>query len=124
MPTIRLAVLGQSPCFACAAACCKQNGHDYAVLLQDLERRKFTPFAQPVTINNHLAPVVVLVLPYRNARCVFLGQDDRCTIYEDRPLNCQRFQCVPGFRIDGPDGPQHSEFLKMNPQVLDMLQRL
>lgn len=85
MRSIRLAILGESPCHDCYAACCRQNGHDFAALLQGEEVRKFRPFATkvPIRANGHV--VVETVLPYRDGRCVFLGDDDRCTIYEDRP---------------------------------------
>jgi Fe-S-cluster containining protein len=60
------------------------------------------------------------VLPYRDGRCQFLDADDRCTIYDDRPVNCRRFECAPGFHHDG----NHSEFLRRNPDVLAMLETL
>ena len=34
MRRIRIAILGASPCGQCTAACCRQNGHAYAALLQ------------------------------------------------------------------------------------------
>ena len=41
---VRLAILGASPCHLCRANCCKQNGHEFAVLLRDDEIRRFAPF--------------------------------------------------------------------------------
>ena len=41
------------------------------------------------------------VLPYVDGRCQFLGDDDRCTIYDDRPANCRRFECAPGYHHAG-----------------------
>ena len=42
MRRLRLAILGNSLCYLRSAACCKQNGHAYAALLQgDDERRRF-----------------------------------------------------------------------------------
>jgi Fe-S-cluster containining protein len=120
--TYRLAILGQSPCHLCYAACCKQNGHDYAVLLEGDERQRFGPFAMDVRIDDGERTVVERVLPYREGRCVFLGEDDRCTVYDDRPMNCRRFQCVRYFRQGGADSPGHGEFLVRNPRVLEILE--
>ncbi len=120
----RLAILGQSPCHLCYAACCKQNGHDYAVLLEGDERRRFGPFAIDVRINDGHRAVVERVLPYRHGRCIFLGEDDRCTIYDDRPMNCRRFQCVRSFHQNGADLTRHGEFLLRNRRVLEILEAL
>jgi len=120
--TLRLAILGSSPCDRCAANCCKQNGHDYAVLLEGDERRKFAAFAMDALIVGEQCSVVEKVLPYRHGRCVFLGEDDRCTIYEDRPVNCRRFECVTGYHFAGSNMGGHSRFLELNPTVRRMLE--
>jgi Fe-S-cluster containining protein len=120
----RLAILGESPCHLCYAACCKQNGHDYAVLLEGDERRRFGPFAIDVRIDDGRRAVVERVLPYRDGRCIFLGNDDRCSVYDDRPVNCRRFQCVRYFHQSGADRSGHGEFLQRNRPVLEMLERL
>jgi Fe-S-cluster containining protein len=124
MRSLRLAILGESPCHLCFAACCKQNGHAYAVLLEGDERRKFAAFAAEARVDTGAGVVVERVLPYRDGRCVFLGQNDRCLIYEDRPVNCRRFQCVGGFRGGGSNVHRHSTFLRSNPGVLAMLECL
>jgi Fe-S-cluster containining protein len=122
MPRFRLAILGDSPCDLCTAACCRQNGHEFAVLLEgEFERRRFAPFSRDVAVNSGGRVVVERVLPYRDGRCVFLGTDNRCTIYDDRPRNCPRFQCIDGFRRRGGDTGGHGEFLRLNPRVLKML---
>lgn len=119
MPRFRLAILGASPCHLCHANCCKQNGHDYAVLLEEHEWPRFAPFCEAVRIDAGTFARVERLLPYREGRCQFLDADDRCTIYEDRPVNCRRFECAAGF-----DPKRQSEFLRRNPDVLDMLERL
>ena len=123
---MRLAILGDSPCDLCTATCCRQNGHGYAVLLEgDQERPRFAAFAVDVPIDRGGGAVVLeRVLPYRDGRCGFLGDDDRCTIYDDRPINCRRFQCVVGYHGSGATPGSHSTFLRSNRQVLDMLDRL
>jgi len=125
MKTLRLAILGDSPCHLCVAACCKQNGHAYAVLLEGDERRKFGPFAVDARVSDDGGIVAVeKVLPYRDGRCVFLGEDDRCLVYDDRPVNCRRFQCVGGFNRGGAREGAHAPFLQANPAVLAMLECL
>ena len=86
MKTIRIAILGASPCDRCVAACCKQNGHEFAAILDEDEHARFGPFAQLVSLKRSDGALVSeFVLPYRDGRCQFLGADDRCTIYDDRP---------------------------------------
>jgi Fe-S-cluster containining protein len=122
MRRVRIAILGNSPCERCTAACCKQNGHDYAALLVGGETRKFAPFAIDVKIRAGHRIVTERVLPYVNGRCTFLGADDRCTIYEDRPDSCRAFECVVQFNRDGTG--QHGEFLHRNVEVREMLESL
>ena len=122
MRTIRIAVAGASPCQLCTAACCKQNGHDYAALLRGNEVRKFAAFSTDARIQTGDRSFVEKVLPYVNGRCQFLGDDDRCTIYEDRPQACRAFQCIDDFNQDGIG--THGPFLRRNAAVLQILQGL
>lgn len=124
MPRLRLAILGASPCHLCRANCCKQNGHDYGVLLAEAEWRRFAPFCEEVRIDAGACITIERVLPYRDGRCQFLGSDDRCTIYDDRPSNCRRFECAPGYHEGGSDIGRHSAFLRRNSDVLAMLETL
>ncbi len=124
MAHIRLAILGASPCHICRANCCKQNGHDYAVLLEGAERTKFAAFCQEVAIDDNGIRRLERVLPYRDGRCIFLDDDDRCRIYEDRPTNCRRFECIPGYHLAGAAIGAHSLFLRRNADVLAMLDAL
>ena len=114
--SIRIAIVGASPCDRCVAACCKQNGHDYAALLRGDEVRKFAAYSTRVSIRDGERVVVEHALPYADGRCQFLGQDDRCTIYEDRPNACRAFQCIEHFNVRG-----HGVFLQRNPKVREML---
>jgi hypothetical protein len=120
--TLRIAILGECPCHLCTAACCKQNGHDYAALLQGDEVRKFAAFSIDARIASGDRVVVEKVLPYVNGRCQFLGEDDRCTIYPDRPQACRAFACVEHFNSDGIGA--HGPFLKPNAPVLQLLNEL
>ena len=120
---IRIAIVGESPCDLCTAACCKQNGHAYAAILRDDEIRKFAPFAIDVPIIR--ADIVLTferVLPYIEGRCQFLGDDDRCTIYDDRPGACRQFQCIDSYNAHGVG--RHGIFLKRNVDMREMLDAL
>ena len=119
--TIRIAIVGASPCDRCVAACCKQNGHDYAALLQgDAERRKFAAFSMDALIRSDDRIIIERVLPYVDGKCQFLGDDDRCTIYEDRPLACRQFECTSSYNAESIG--RHGRFLRLNPHVLTLLQ--
>ncbi|MEZ4227716.1 MAG: YkgJ family cysteine cluster protein [Polyangiaceae bacterium] len=43
----------------------------------------------------------VMVLGHRRGRCRFLGADDRCTVYTERPTGCRVFPFDPEFKRDG-----------------------
>jgi Fe-S-cluster containining protein len=120
----RIAIIGESPCDQCHGAnCCRQNGHDYAVLLEEAEYGRFGPFAADVLIEHAGVRQVEKVLPYVQGRCQFLGEDNRCTIYDDRPQNCRRFQCVDYYHNRGTTPAEHGRFLLLNPDVLSLLER-
>lgn len=122
---VRIAVLGASPCERCVAACCRQNGHEFAALLQgDREQRRFAAFSVESTFRDETTGAIRVerVLPYVDGRCQFLGPDDRCTIYEDRPRACRQFECAPHFAANGPG--DHGIFLRRNPHVRELLESL
>jgi Fe-S-cluster containining protein len=122
MRRVRIAILGDSPCDRCVAACCKQNGHEFAALLRGDEVRRFAAFSQRVTMRRGELVVGESVLPYVNGRCQFLDDDDRCRIYEDRPQSCREFQCVTSYNQDGIG--EHGEFLRRNPKVRELVDSL
>lgn len=109
-----------SPCHRCFAACCRQNGHDFAAILTADEARRFAAYSVTVTIRGREGLICERVLPYVDGKCQFLGSDDRCTIYEDRPAACRAFECAPQLDAAGPG--LHGEFLRRNPRVLLILQ--
>lgn len=118
---LRIAVVGPSPCLRCHAACCRQNGHAYAALLEtEDERRRFRPWSLRACFRDRKGTVAWSeVLPYVDGRCPFLDEHDRCRVYEVRPQACRRFECTAAFALDGPG--RHGEFLRRNPAVLDLL---
>jgi len=122
MRTVRIAIVGNSPCGSCVAACCKQNGHDYAVLLRGDEVRKFAAWSINAQLKQDDQLITERVLPYAEGRCQFLGTDDGCTIYEDRPQSCREFECVTAYNNDGVG--RHGRFLQLNPHVLKLLDEM
>jgi Fe-S-cluster containining protein len=122
MRTVRIAILGSSPCHQCHAACCKQNGHEFAVLLHGEERQRFAAWSVDVPVQSAGGVVIERVIAYRDGRCPFLGEDDRCTIYEDRPASCRAFECVRYFNERGIG--EHGPFLQLNERVSRMLQEM
>ena len=124
---VRVAVSGASPCGQCSAACCRRTVSEYAVLLEtDEERRRFAAWSVTVAVRDGGAIQHERVIPYRQAaggaRCPFLGGDDRCTIYDDRPQACRRFECTRHFNRHGIG--RHGMFLAGNPGVARLLDRL
>jgi Fe-S-cluster containining protein len=91
------------------------------VLLQtDAERRRFAPWAITLPVRDHAGIVHhEQVIPYRNERCPFLGQDNRCTIYDDRPQSCRDFECTRHFNQHAIG--EHGLFLRGNPHVVAIL---
>lgn len=112
-----------SPCGQCRAACCVRSVSEYAILLQtDDERRRFAPWSLSLAVRD--AEEVVRherVIPYRHdtGRCPFLGEDNRCTIYEDRPQSCRDFECTRHFNQHGPG--RHGMFLEGNRDVANLM---
>lgn len=119
---VRIAIVGSSPCGDCTANCCKQNGYEFAVLLRAEELRRFGAYGTWVTFDHHGARRREFVLPYVNGRCQFLGQDDRCMIYEDRPMSCREFECASAYNARGLG--EHGRFLELNPDVLERLEAM
>lgn len=124
---IRIAVAGASPCPRCSAACCKRTVSEFAVLLEtDEERRRFAAWSVTIGLRDAASRLRhERVIPYREggkegACCTFLGRDDRCTIYEDRPQACRRFECTRHFNQEGLG--RHGLFLRGNAQVVQLLQ--
>jgi len=104
--SLDLAVL----CGKCTGVCCKQNDHDFAVLLEEDESEYESIVVEDGFVGE------VRVIPYRNGQCIYLGVDDRCTIYERRPRACVAFDCTSNY-------PERiSYFLEDNPVVLQLIQ--
>lgn len=69
----------------CDAPCCKRGAHGWPVAVRLEPDEQFA----------HMHAVFDGAVPYRDdGRCVFLGADDRCTIYDERPRGCRHFNCA------------------------------
>lgn len=109
------------PCQKCNAACCKQYdfgdsgapAHSYAVLLYGDEVERFEDVA--IETDDGWG------LPYKNKRCVFLGKDDRCSVYEKRPQGCRDFSCAFISMVGKPPIPRLSYFIEDNLPVLRLV---
>ena len=117
---VRIAVIGASPCERCFAACCRRTVSEFAVLLDgDAERRRFASWSITLRVADEAGTVRhERVIPYRDERCPFLGDDDRCAIYDDRPAACRDFECTRHF--DPRRG--HGLFLRANQDVARLLE--
>lgn len=110
-----------SPCHRCTAQCCRQTAAEFAVLLQgEREQRRFHAWSISLALKDEHGTRCERVIPYREGMCPFLGSDDRCTIYDDRPQACRDFECVRHFNQLGPG--KHGLFLQRNLTVLKMLE--
>lgn len=108
------------PCEHCSAYCCKQRGHDFAVLLEEHEVERF----DQACLVRDVVPNLGITdsewcLPYKDGKCVYLGDDDKCTIYESRPERCREFNCVNGYKCKG---EYHSYFLEDHPEVVKLIE--
>ncbi len=92
------------------------------MLLRGDEFRRFAPWATtiPVSAGGHI--ITERVLPYVDGRCQFLGEDDRCRIYADRPQSCRDFECVAFFNAGGVG--RHGAFLRRNPDVVPLIESM
>ena len=119
MRNFRIAILGPSPCERCDAACCKQSAWPFAVLLQgEDECRRFRAWSTFTPLAEADGSVrTAQVIGYQYGRCPFLGDDDRCGIYDDRPLSCRQFECTKRFGND-------ATFFAANPRVRALLENM
>lgn len=107
----------EPPCEYCTAVCCKQTTHKFAVLLEEDE---VDAFDQACLIQSpEKDGDTAWCLPYKNKKCVYLNDNDRCGIYDRRPKRCREFNCVNGYKIRG---EHHSFFLEDHPKVVSLIE--
>ncbi len=109
--------MNNPPCEYCTACCCKQTTHQFAVLLDENEVEAFD---KACLVKSHEDNnITTWALPYENRKCVYLGDNDRCKIYNKRPRRCREFNCVNGYKCKG---EHHSFFLEDNPGVVSLIE--
>ncbi len=121
LPVLNSAGAGD-PCGDCGAKCCKLNA----------KRRGFTdvcvePFelGQYLTLHGHRGltfrsddSVVIRV----QRQCMHLLPDNRCGIYETRPIACRHFSCSREYAHESAANPR-SDFFRVYPEVRVLLLR-
>ena len=89
------------PCGVCNA-CCRSG---FFVHVGPDERRTRERIPKALRFPAPGKPEGWIVIPHDDrGRCAMLGDDDRCTIYDDRPLTCRHFDCRV-FAAAGIDAP-------------------
>jgi Fe-S-cluster containining protein len=101
IPIMKLPKEPQYTCTKCGM-CCRGFTSDFGVILfprdvARLSRRlkisksKFQrTYCVPVAIDTGRTDVKLFMLKNLNGECLFLGANGFCTVYEDRPLQCER----------------------------------
>lgn len=107
------------PCHECKAACCRNvNGsHKFAVLICEDESHLF-PEAKWFDAGWGDGSKA-LALPYVRNKCIHLGKDNKCKIYDRRPQLCREFTCLSGY---GVKKGHHSFFLEDHPEVVELIE--
>jgi Fe-S-cluster containining protein len=106
------------PCNQCQAACCHQSfDHPFAVLLREDEHDQF-PEAVITDLGEGSGPVW-RALPYVDGKCIHLGGDNRCQIYDRRPQGCRDFNCLFSYRLRQ---KYHGFFLEDRPELVAVIE--
>lgn len=71
----------------CKAMCCRS----FSIGLDDDEKQKFTQIRKHPFIPNG-----AMLLRNEDRSCVYLQDDCKCGVHNDKPRMCKRFACSPG----------------------------
>ncbi len=74
----------KSPCNKCDGRCCSYRD----IILEKVEKDKYISI---ITDEGYFA------LPMIDGKCPYL-KDNRCSIYETRPIGCRTFECINCYR--------------------------
>lgn len=120
-----LQILPDPPCDHCQAYCCKQSQPDinypaYAVDIMPEEEHLFPEAIKTVCSLSGSSKS----LPYIDGKCIHLGPDDRCSIYDRRPQLCRAFNCLAAYKAkgDGKGGMIHAHFLEDNDALVSLIE--
>lgn len=89
----------------------------FAVALEPEEQAQF-PAAVPVELPELGLTGTTYVIPYKDGRCIHLTADNKCGIYNRRPLLCREFNCLHGYLSKG---QEHGYFLEDKPDVVELI---
>jgi hypothetical protein len=121
VPLVQL-VIKAPPCEQCSGTCCKSTSKwQYAVNLTRGEAKKDIFKAHLEKLKDHrISKYTISVLPYKDGKCPLLGDDDKCTVYDDRPKVCRKYKCTDRFAIYGDRSP----FFRWNPDLVGLLRKI
>lgn len=108
--------LPDPPCESCQGTCCKRSEHVIVLLAED-EKERF-----PEAVLEKAGAILDedgWMLPTVNGQCIFLDNNNRCSIYARRPQACRDFTCVSGHPMFN-DG-RLSFFLEDHEEVVQLL---
>ena len=89
LPSLHAEAFRKIDCTGCAN-CCRHYSPRFKT--PDIKRiSKYLQLKEGEFISNHLRLDEDGDYVTRSAPCPFLGEDNRCTIYEHRPSDCMRF---------------------------------
>ena len=89
LPTLHSKAFEKIDCLACAA-CCKNYSPRFKTT--DIKRiSKVLKLKESVFIDTYLNLDIEGDYVTKTAPCPFLGSDNYCNIYDDRPSDCKRF---------------------------------
>ncbi len=101
------------PCDKCHGTCCTTGpGHETLAALEPEEHDRF-PEAVVKRDGTRALPVTAA------GRCIHLGDDSRCQIYDRRPIVCQQFNCLFGYWLGR---NRHGFFLQDHPEVVELIE--
>lgn len=106
------------PCDQCRAACCTRPGHAALVYLHEDE---IGQFPEAIHVPSRHEPEKMMLPVNAQGRCIFLGDDNRCRIYERRPRACREFNCLYSYRLGK---NRHGFFLEDHPDVVQLIETL
>lgn len=104
-------------CDSCSGVCCKQSDNrPFAVMLVDGDNAEDY---QTIEADDGIDDdVKVKAIPYRDGKCIYLSDENRCTIYEKRPVLCREFYCFTNYDPE----KRLSFFLEDNPEVVELIE--
>ena len=101
------------PCSKCNSACCRQFGNaKFAVGLEDDEDF-------PEAKLYKLPSGKVRGLPFKDGKCIHLGDDNLCKVYDKRPKMCRQFNCLYSYYVFG---NAHGNIIQHNPHLVPLIQ--